>query len=215
MKKESQKENNHKKSLIRRVIVLSALIVLFAILMLLTLNKNICEFFATTLSRAWIFVFGNVLGWIPVSFYELFLIVVILGAIAFVVIEIILLCKHKWYKSLTALVIVAICVFSFLNIYTATASFAYNRAELPTSVYEEYSGDDLTVDEAIEIAEYIIDKANEAYHATVHDSNGNIVFPYSVKEMSDILDKEYRKLDSKYFSSYTPHGKKIINKTIT
>lgn len=214
MKMKSQKTKNPKRTLIRRLIVLGSLIVLFVILSLLTLNRSVCEFFATTISRAWIYVFGNLLGWLPISFYEILLIVAILGAIAFVVAEIVLLCKHRWHKSLTALVIVAICVFSFLNIYTATASFSYNRADLPTSVYEEYSGDDLTAEEAIQIAEYVIDEANKAYHATEHDENGNIVFPYSLKEMSDMLNVEYSKLQDKYFSSYTPHGKKIINKTI-
>lgn len=212
--KKSVKTKNPKKIIIRRVIVLGILILLFALLQLLVLDTKICEFFARTISRAWIYLFGNALGWIPISFYEIFLILVILGGIAFVVTEIVLLCKRKWYKSLTALIIVAICVFSFLDVYTTSASFAYNREELPTSVYEEYSGDDLSVDEAIEIAEFVIDRVNKAYHATEHDVDGNIVFPYSLHEMSEILDKEYRKLDGEYFSSYTPHGKRVLNKTI-
>ncbi len=211
----AQSENEqYRRATIRRLIVLGCLVLLFVILYLLTLNQKVCEFFATTISRAWIYVFGNIFGLVPMSFYELFLILVILGIITFVVVEIVLLCKRKWRQAITGVIIVAICVFAFLNIYTATATFSYGRDPLPTSIYEEYSGDDLTVDEAIEIATYIVDEANEAYGATNHDKDGNIIYPYSLKEMSQILDKEYKKLDNAYFSSYTPYGKRVLNKTI-
>lgn len=207
-------QKSFKRSTIRRLIVLASLILLFVTLYLLTLNQSVCEFFATTISRAWITAFGTLLGWIPFSLYEMLLIVAILGGIAFVVIEIVLMCKRKWKKCLTALLIVAICVLSFLNVYTVSASFAYNRDPLPTSVYEEYSSDDLTVEEALSIAEYVIDQANLAYKNTEHDEEGNIVYPYTLREMSELLDKEYGKLDGNYFSSYTPCGKRVLNKTI-
>ena len=146
--------------------------------------------------------------------YELFLIVVILGAVAWFVIEIVLLVKKKWYKALTAVLIVAICLFSFLNIYASTASFAYNRKPLPKEIYTEFSSDDVTKEEAIEIAEYVVKQVNADYNATKHDENGDIVFPYTFREMSKRLAEEYKRIDDSYFSSYTPKAKKIINKTI-
>ena len=196
------------------LIALEALVLLFAILMLLKSNVQICEFFATTFARAWIFVFGNALGWIPISFYELFLIAVIAGGITLLVFIIIFLCKKRWKRLLSTAVIVALAVMSFLNIYTATASFSYGRNVLPNEVYTEYSGDDLTKEEAIDIAERLIAQAKADYEATEHDADGNIVFPYNLREMSDLLAKEYERLQSDYFSPYTPRGKWIINKTI-
>ncbi len=214
MRNKAVKTKNFKKSAIRRVIELGVLVVLFVVLYLLSLNQKVCEFFATTISRLWITVFGNVFGWIPISFYELFLIIAILGAIAFLIIEIVLLAKKKWQKALTALLIVAISVFSFLNVYTLSASFAYNRNPLPEYVYKEYSGNDLTLEEAAEIAKYVINETNSAYYATEHDAEGNIVYPYKLREMSNHIAEEYKRLDDGYFSSYTPVGKRIINKTI-
>lgn len=216
MKNRSQtsKTNIFKRSSVRRLIELGVLVILFVTLTLLKNLQTVCEFFARTFSRAWIFVFGNLFGWLPFSLYELFLIVVIVGAIVFVVLEIVFLAKRKWQTLLSAALIVALCVFAFLNIYTASASYAYGRDNLPDEVYSEYSGDDLTYEDAVTLAETIINQVNADYHATSHDTDGNIVYPYSFREISDMLANEYKRLESSYFSSYTPRGKKIINKTI-
>ena len=208
------KNGNFKRTTIRRLIELGVLVALFVTLTLLKNSPKVCEFFARTFSRVWIFIFGNALGWIPLSFYELFLIVVIVGAIVFVVLEIVFLAKRKWRSLISAALIVALSVLAFLNIYTATASFSYGRDKLPNEVYSEYCGDDLTFEEAVALAEKLINQANADYHATAHNEDGNIIYPYTFSEVSSMLAEEYKRLDSGYFSSYTPRGKKIINKTI-
>lgn len=196
------------------LIALEALVLLFSVLMVIKADTQVCEFFATTFARAWIFLFGNLFGWIPISFYELFLIVAIAGAIAFVVFIIIFLCKRQWKRLLSTVLAVALAVVSFLNVYTATASFTYGRNPLPDEVYTVYNGNDLTFEEAVELASNVIDRVNAAYRATEHDADGNIVYPYTFNEISDILVDEYKKLTSDYFSPYTPRGKRIVNKTI-
>ena len=205
---------SYKRKILRMLIALEALVLLFVTLLILKSNQQICEFFATTFSRAWIFLFGNLFGWLPISLYELFLIVVIVGAITLLVFIVTFLCKKQWKRLLSTAVITALTVLTFLNIYTATASFNYGRDPLPDEVYAEYSGDDLTFEQAVELASNLIDRVNEAYRATQHDEQGNIVYPYSFKEMSDIIAKEYERLESDYFSPYTPRAKRIINKTI-
>ena len=196
------------------LIALEVLVLLFATLMILKSNKQVCEFFATTFSRAWIFVFGNLFGWLPFSLYELFLIVVIAGGITLLVLIIVFLCKRKWKRLLSCALSVSLALFTFLNVYTATASFSYGRDKLPDEVYTEYSGDDLTYEQAVELATNLIESANTAFHETNHDEYGNIVYPYSFREISSLLADEYKRLESNYFSPYTPSGKRIINKTI-
>ena len=208
------KKISYKRKFLRMLIALEALVLLFALLMILKSNKQICEFFATTFSRAWIFLFGNLFGWIPVSLYELFLIAVIAGGVTLLVFVVIFLCKKQWKRLLSSVLITSLAVFTFLNIYTATASFSYGRDSLPSEVYTEFSGDDLTFDDAVELASNLIDRANAAYRATEHDEDGNIVFPYTLRDMSKLLAAEYERLDSNYFSPYTPRGKRIVNKTI-
>lgn len=203
-----------RKSTIKKLIVLGASVILFAVLTALSTNQAVCEFFAATFARAWIFVFGHIFGVLPFSCYELFLIAAIVSAIVFFVYLTVFLVKRKWSKLLSMVLIAAITVVTFLNIYTATATMTYNRNELPDEVYSQYSSKELTFDEAVELAEIMINGANKAYAETEHDADGNIVYPFDLNGLSDLLAEEYKRLDNGYFSSYTPKGKKIINKTI-
>lgn len=203
-----------RKSALKKLIVLLSLVALFVTLTLLSKSKAVCEFFASTFARAWIFVFGNIFGVLPFSGYELFLIAAIVLAVVFCVYLVIFLAKRRWNRLVSMLLIAAITVFSFLNIYTATASMTYNRNDLPADIYSQYSSKDLTYAEALEIANIIIDRANETFSATKHYTDGNIVYPFNFKELCDMMKEEYKRLDNRYFSSYTPSGKRIINKTI-
>lgn len=203
-----------KKGTVKKLIVLGVLFLILGILLILKNNRNVCEFFATTFSRAWILLFGNLFGWLPFSLFELFLICAIAGGVVFVVFAIIHAAKHKWQSLLSLTLVVAIGVVSFVNVYTVTASFSYNRKPLPSEVYAEYSSEDFTYEEAVQLATLLADKLNYAYEHTEHDENGNIVYPYDFNEMSDLLAEEYKRLPNDYFSSYTPHAKKIINKWI-
>lgn len=203
-----------RKSTIKKLIVLGVLVIVFAVLTLLAENQAVCEFFATTIARAWIFVFGNVFGVLPFSCYELFLIAAIVTAIIFVVFFILFIVRRKWNKLLSVILISAIAVFAFLDIYTATATMTYNRNELPKEVYSQYSSKELSFAEAVELAEIMVNGVNDAYDKTDHDADGNIVYPFDFNELSHLLAEEYSRLDYGYFSSFTPRGKRIVNKTI-
>lgn len=198
----------------RRLIELGVLTSVFIILTALSTNSAVCEFFAASVSRAWIFLFGNIFGVLPFSVYEFFLIAAIAGVIAFLVCLIVFLCKRKWRRLVTMTLVSALTVVSFLNVYTLSASFGYNREPLPQEVYKEYRSEDFSYEEAVELTRILIDKANNAYLSTEHDKNGNIVYPYDFKKISALIAEEYKKLDNGYFSPYTPKAKKIINKTI-
>ena len=127
-----------KKKLTAKAISLAALVAVAGVLLALKNNERVCEFFATTFARGWIFLFGHIFGWLPVSVYEVLLIAAIVGAIVCLVLLIRDLIKKHWQKALSLTLSVCIAVASFLCVYTATASFSYNRAPLPQSVYAEY-----------------------------------------------------------------------------
>ena len=203
-----------KKKLTAKAISLAALVAVAGVLLALKNNERVCEFFATTFARGWIFLFGHIFGWLPVSVYEVLLIAAIAGAIVCLVLLIRDLVKKHWQKALSLTLSVCIAVASFLCVYTATASFSYNRAPLPQSVYAEYRAEDFSYEQAVELAENLIDKMNEAYFATEHDENGNIVYPYTFQELSDLVAQQYQRLTDDYFSSYTPPAKRILNKWI-
>lgn len=203
-----------KKSTIKKLIALFALVVVFVTLTLLSDNSDVCEFFATAFARAWISVFGRISSVLPFSCYEVFLIAAIVFAVVFVVYLIKFLANRKWNKLVSMTLIASITVMSFLSIYTATATMTYNRHELPQDIYRSYNGDDLTYEQALELAQIMVDDLNETYEQTEHDENGNIVIPYTIKQLSALIDEAYDKIDGNYLSPYTPRGKKIINRTL-
>lgn len=137
-----------KKSTIKKLIATGVLAAVFAMLTLLSLNSAICEFFAKTFSRAWIWLFGHIFSVLPFSAYELFLVAAIILAIVFVAYLFVYIAEKKWNKLVSMTLTAFICVLSFLNIYTFSASFSYNRADLPNEIYKEYSSEDLTFEEA-------------------------------------------------------------------
>ncbi|MCM1289282.1 MAG: DUF3810 domain-containing protein [Corallococcus sp.] len=203
-----------KKSTAKKLIVLGALFLVLGILLILKNSQNVCEFFATTFSRAWIFLFGNLFGWLPFSLYELLLICAIIGAVIFIVFAIIHIAKRKWRSLISLTLAVAIGIVSFVNVYTVTASFSYNRKPLPAEIYSEYTEKDFSFEQAVALADNLVQKANAAYAQTKRDEKGNIVYPFNFSELSDLLADEYKRLDSDYFSSYTPKGKRILNKWV-
>lgn len=204
-----------KSSTIKKLITIGILAVLFALLSILSTNVAVCEFFAKTFSRAWIWLFGHIFSVLPFSVYELFLSVAIVLAVMFIVFLIKFLAQKKWRKLVSMLLITIICVFSFLNIYTVSATFAYNREDLPEEIYKEYTSEDLTFEEAVDLANWMVNNVNQAYNNTKHDEKGNIVYPFTtIEELSCLMASEYARIESDYFSSYTPTGKTIINKTI-
>lgn len=199
---------------LRKLIVILCLTALLIILLLLKDNVKVCEFFATTLARAWIFVFGNILGWIPISFYEILLIAVAVFAV-FVVISIVYdICKAKWKYLLSLLLTCAIVVLSFVNIYTATASFSYNRNALPAEVYTETDVKQVQYSDVLSMATNLVNRLNEAYDSTEHDQEGNIVYPFGFAELNHRIKQEYKRLDNNYFSPFTPSAKKMANTAI-
>lgn len=207
------KNKNH---VVNNLIVIGALCVLFVVLLLLKTNVAICEFFATTIARGWIWLTGHLLGWIPLSFYELFLIVAISGLIVCIVFIVRYFCKRKTTQAISLLLTVVIVALCGVNLYTATASFSYDREPLPNEVLTNYSGENLVYEDAKKIANYVVNQVNELYESTPHDKDGNVILP-SLAELNDLLQEEYKRLDSVgngYFSSFTPNAKGILNKRI-
>ncbi len=177
-------------------------------------NPQASETFATSFSRWWVKFWGNIFGAIPFSAYELFLICAIVGLVVLVVFLVRYVKRCKWSKLTTLLLSLTVGVLCFVNVYTATASVCYNRANLPSQVYTTYKQQDVTYEEVLQIANDFVDELNTAYMQTEHDEVGNVVFPFSFQQLGQMLNTEYQRLDDNYFSDYQPNAKRIVNKTI-
>ena len=201
------------KKIVTKSITAGVLLALLIVLLLLKTNVTICEFVATIFARAWIWFASHIFGWLPFSLFELLLIVAILSLIVCMVVIIKRLCSRKHIQALSLFLTLVIVALSGVNLYTVTASFSYERDPLPESIIQSYNGESVTYEQAIAITEYVIEQVNSNYQALPHDEDGNVIMP-SVKELNELIRQEYERLDSNYFSPFTPNVKPILNKRI-
>lgn len=200
-----------KKSTIAKLIALAVLSGLFFALCMIKLSSSASEWFAAHISRKWIEVSGRVFGVFPFSWYELTLYALGIAIIAVVVLLIVRLVKRRFKKVLSLLIAVAITVFAFLNIYTISAGFNYNRADVALPGHDA----EITDEEVAVLSKKFFEEFALISASLERDKKGNVVCPYTFSQLGKLLKKEYKRLaGEKYFSSYTPTPKKILSSRI-
>ncbi len=196
------------------LIVLGALVAFLALMLILRTFAVVSEWMAANISRGWISVFSVITGILPFSVYELLLYLFVLGGLTTIVTAIVCFCKKKALKAATYLLLLAIVGVGISNVYTISAGFAYYRGEpdLPKIDAERLS--EYAAAELISLAQYMIDDFNSLADEMEWDEDGRVVSPYSFGELARKIRSEYERLDSDYYSSFTPLVKPITSKRI-
>lgn len=202
------------KLLIKKLVILAILVVIIVILSLLKKNLFISEYvFSRGISRAYIFIIGNITSLFPFSIFEFLL---VLFAIT------LLILVFRWssqikrnrlalfFKSALNVLIFALCL---VLVYTSTASFSYYRKPLPLP---QYNGENLDKDKIEEIIRYYMTKFQQVSDEVERDSNGKVVLPYTNNELNAIMVAEYARIGTLngHISSFTPIVKKIVSSNI-
>jgi len=200
----------NKRKLLTRTVELLTLVAVFILLCLLKNSQSVSEWIATNISRKWIAIFGRVFSIFPFSVYELFLYIIGVSIIIIFAKIIRDLIKKNFLSVLCVLMTVGIIAFTVINVYTLSAGFSYNRQKvsLPGTNYE------LTDSEVEQLAPLFVQQYNELAQKLKRDEQGNVICPYSFNQLAKILQKEYKRIDGKYLSSYTPRAKKILSSRI-
>ncbi len=187
------------------LIALCVCVIALVVLCVLKTNTSVCEFLARTFSRAWVWFFSHIFGWLPISMYELLILAAVAGAVFSIVRIIINLKRKEGLRALRVAVIAAVACTGFASVYTATASVCYNRNYIPLG-QENFTVSDETLFDA---CEYYVTKLNEVSARLKRDSDGIVENPYTTKELGDILQNDFRCLDEfdGFFSPYTPQAK--------
>lgn len=206
MKEQVLKKNNDVKKLLW---VIGFFAVIFVLLCLLKADMAFCEWWSKTVARGLIWFFGHITNWLDISIFEIFVIVaipIIISVLVLIAINFFKKNNLRGFKLVLSLVCFALV---FVTFYTACASFAYNRDKLPFVLKEE-----ITQNDVYWVAEKYVAKLNEVSERLPKDKNGAIVCPYTTKELSELLAKEYEALNDErfggYFSSFTPRGKSSL-----
>lgn len=210
-------EQRQKIKLKNRAIISAVLLTVLIVLLCLKNSVAVSEFFATTISRGWIWLFGNLFSFLPISLLELLIIFAIIMSIYSLVRIIILLYKKRFLESVCFALVLVIAGLSIGVAYTATASMSYNREVLDIPYYEHSAVDEneqVTANDILALCNTVTQRLNEITEEIDKNADGTVKYPYSFAEMSELLQKEYERLDSDYFSSYTPSAKKILFKNV-
>ena len=133
------------KKLIKKAVIIGALILFIIIFSLLKLNENISEyFFARGISRAFVFVTGNISDAFGFSIFSLFVITAIIALIVCIAVFAVYLKKKCRTRAIALLERMVICALTIVLIYAGTAGGCYNRKEMPLP---QYVGEQLSAEE--------------------------------------------------------------------
>lgn len=194
--------------LVRKAIVIGALVAFITIFSLLKLSEDVSEyFFARGLSRGWVAFSATFSDIFPFSVFGLFVICAVIALIASIAAFIILWKKKLRTEAVAHLERVIIAALCIALLYVGTAGGCYNRKPLPLAKYE---GEQLSAEETAEIVTVFLTDFSEISSTLTYTEEGKSVCPYTFKELQKLLIEEYKRLPSDYYSAYTPRVKKAI-----
>lgn len=188
-----------------KIVLIAFGILLFICLSILKSNVEFAEWWTRNFGFLYENIIGRISSLFPISMLEFWIIFLIGIVIFFFVIMIINFKrknKSKGIKSITAIILVAVCT---ISIFQATYGVSYNRKKVDIVQYEEKI--DYTYYD--EIISYYLEDFNFVSSQMQYKKDGDVISPYSFEELSSIMQEEYKRLDSDYFNSYTPKTKKM------
>jgi hypothetical protein len=187
-------------------ILFSIWITLFIVLYLISLSSSLSEMWTQTFARVNQQWFGPFFNLFPFSLAEWifgFSVVYLLGSFFK---SILLLFKKQWKKTLFKwFKIINILGFT-ITYYFSTAGIAYQRQDLPFTLYNE-DGETTMVDSIIR---YFIEDFNATASRLTFDEEGLLVSPYDLNEVNAMLAEEFSTLDEDYFTSFTTEVKPMM-----
>lgn len=190
-------------SIIAKGISIAVMVVIIVILTALKSNTGLSDWYTKSFGNFYNNWMGGITNNISFSLFELLVAIAILLIIYTIVMLIIKLIKFKWISAINQAVSV-VCLVVFVSLYyTITGSVAYGRSELPIDINTEK----VSSQEIKQMSEYHLKLFNEVSKKVTRDDNGLVINPYSNDELSEIINKEFDKIEGDYFIDYQPKVK--------
>ena len=196
--------SKYQKRFYASLITLGSILTIFLILVLLRLSIDVSEWWSRTISRVEQTINTKLLGWIPFSFFELFIILMAIYIIGWIVFTIRHLVRFKFRGSSRYWLNLGIVLSLVFTVYMGTAGMEYNRKPVDVPQHTELIDNPLRYKD---VGEYFQTDFNECSYKLSFREDGSLICPYTRKEMNQIMDEEFKRLDSDYFTKATPHAK--------
>lgn len=191
-----------------RLIAAGVAIALMVFGVILMQFQSASEWWMRTFVRAWVAVFGSIAGVLPFSVFEVGAFLLALGACVAIVCCIRDCMYRQYTQALAVLALAASIVCMIGAVYTLTASVGYHRDPVAIPMCEQADMQAEYFDEA-----YIAFRDEWfALDAELEkDASGAVVCPYSFRELSDKIRREFSRLDQDYFGSFSPMAKPVLH----
>lgn len=201
----------------KRRSIFNAVMAIFAIALIITvaiLSKDVA--FSEKATRKITFAFTNFFGRIssafPFSIFEILVFVAVVFTIYLLVKGIVMLAKRNFSRGICSFTTLISAVLCIVSVYMLDTSFAYNREEPPLEGI--YQNGELSEKQQLRaIDNFMVDFINVAY-SIKRDETGMPVCDYSIVELSELIAKEYEKLEDEYYDCYVPRAKGMISSAL-
>lgn len=187
--------------------VFCALLAFFSVMTELRTDPELAEWWTQNVAQGVVRVIGALTSFLPISVFEILVIVVVACALFLFVRLVINLCRAQFRKIFMGLLAAGVAAMYVLDMYMLSMGFGYYRAAMPKYL----AGDDYNSKQATAVADFVLADYNALAEKFKRDKNGCVVCPYTFGELAELMRKEYARLDDDYFFSYTPKAKPVVN----
>ena len=189
-KQHSQAKNQKdKKALKRLLITFAVFLVLLITFIILRQFYSVAMFLNSTLSRGFAFVMANITNIIPFSVFEVFVYLAILFVLSYLVLTIVFLIKKKRIKALRSFLAILLAVLVTITTFFMSAGFSYAQTFSPVPTFDG----EVNLGDFESIAAYFLDDFNNLAASLARDENGNVIQPYTDRQLSDKLNAEFNR----------------------
>ena len=201
--KRTRKKSLHKR-LFRFCLLGVAVVVVYVLANIPVLAEY---FFARGITRGSGWLISRVTNYIPVSLYEWTAVLLIMGAVALVVYFIVLLSKKRFARAGVCLYRLGITALSVLLAFGFLYAPLYNRKSAAEALGLSEAA--VTEEKLYSAAEYYVLRLNAVSARLARDEKGNVIPTHTFSEIADLLNAEFKKLDSDYFAGSEVRPKEV------
>jgi ABC-type nickel/cobalt efflux system permease component RcnA len=192
-------------------ITLISLLIFFIIIIIvfacLQSSSEVSEWWTRNIMLPYLGAIGNFTSIIPFSLTEVFFMILVTVTIFILILLIISLFKRRFKKSLKYLTLIATIITTVISCYSFLTTLAYSRDKL--NFIPQYENN-VSSSSFKDIAIHYTEEFNDSASKLSFDDNHDVVMPYSISELGDVLINEYSKIDSNYLGNYTPKIKEMM-----
>ena len=198
------------KALFWKLMTLLSLIFFLVLMILLRLSVDVSEWWTTYIARWYISFSGKLSQRFNFSLTEVFFILTVIYIIFLIILIIRDLTKKKGLCALNKFISIPIIVLSIATNYFFACGFAYNRKPIDLPYYETQ----VENAEFVDIYNYFVSDLNNCISELEFRDNGDVKIQIPPKELSKIIQDEYKKYNSSYLSEFATFAKPMSTSLI-